>query len=370
MLKATLAILALWLFSAPAFADGIDCIKAADAIDKIVCASDDLKSQDKTMADLYALAKVSMFGQGPSGEIAEQRTWLGQRKDCILKTDAQTEQCLVEVYKDRNAELAFAIMPTAPQKALQVLNDQKNKTAPVFEALTIFASEPDGSDWSNSKLETKHKSILDLATPTFQLPQKEVDDSNPYGSLIKDLLEDAGIKTPEDILKSSKAFGGFMKAATLGADNIKLPCGFVITHPGLLAATESYFGSTMDNQIINSDCVATAPPTPKFTALVKEINDGWPQCDGTIRFAAFRSFGVAVDEALAPSKQLVTEFAPTKSKDRAPALSGVSKSDIQSAIHELADYYVKYLKVMPDKAAAYATAQISHVLKTGQQCDG
>ena len=335
MLKATLAFIALSLFSAPAFADGIDCTKAADAVDKIVCASDELKSQDKTMAELYTLAKVNMFGQGPSGEIAGQRTWLGERKDCIQKTDSKTEECLVEVYKQRNAELAFAIMPSALEKSLQVLNDQKIKTAPVFEALSIFASEPDGSDWSNPQLEAKRKSILDVATSTFQLSQKVEDDSNPYGDLIKDLLDDAGLKTPEDILKSSKAFGGFLRAATLGAENIKLPCGYVTSHPGLLAATETYFGSAMDNQVINSDCVATAPPTPQFTALVKEINDGWPQCDGSIRFAAYRSFGVAVDEALAPSKQLIEEFAPTKSKDRAPALSGVSKSAIQSTTHEM-----------------------------------
>ena len=96
MLKPTLAFIVLLLFSAPAFADGIDCTKAADAIDKIVCASDELKAQDKTMADLYTLAKVNMFGQGPSGEIAEQRTWLAQRKDCIGTTDTKSEECLVE----------------------------------------------------------------------------------------------------------------------------------------------------------------------------------------------------------------------------------------------------------------------------------
>ncbi|MEO9167581.1 MAG: hypothetical protein ABI230_04175, partial [Aestuariivirga sp.] len=137
----------------------------------------------------------------------------------------------------------------------------------------------------------------------------------------------------------------------------------------LLAATESYFGSTMDNQIINSDCVSMAPPTPQFTALVKDINDNWPQCDGTIRFAAYRSFAVTVDEALAPSEQLIKEFAPTKAKDHAPTLSGVSKSTIQSANRELADYYVKYLKVTPAKAETYAKAKITHVLATGQQCD-
>ena len=255
-----------------------------------------------------------------------------------------------------------------------MLNDQKNKTVPVFEAMSIFASEPDGSDWTNPKLETKRKSILDLTMPIFQTLQKgDADDSNTYGQVNKDLLDDAGLKTPEDILKSSKSFGGFLRAATLGTENIKLPCGYVTSHPGLLAATESYFGSAMDNQVINSDCVATAPPTPQFTALVKEINDGWPQCDGTIRFAAYRSFGVAVDEALAPSEQLIEEFAPTKSNhkpEKAPALSGVSKSAIQSSTRELADYYVKYLKVTPDKAAIYATAKIDHVLKTGQQCDG
>ncbi|HEY4995636.1 MAG TPA: hypothetical protein VII21_05015, partial [Aestuariivirga sp.] len=365
--------IAISLFSGSAYADGIDCTKAADAVDKIVCASDELKAQDKTMAELYALAKVNMFGQGPSGEIGEQRTWLSERKDCTGKSDADTEHCLVEVYKDRNTELAFAIMPVAPEKAFQVLNDQKSKTVPVFEAMSLFASEPDGSDWSNSNLETKRKAILDLTTPIFQTLQKgDADDSNTYGKVVKDLLEDAGLKAPEDILKSSKSFGGFLRAATLGIDNTKLPCGYVTTHPGLLAATESYFGSAMENQVINSDCVAVAPPTPQFTTLIKQINDGWPQCDGSIKFAYYRSFGVAVDEALAPSEQLINEFAPAKANhksEKAPALDGVSKTVIQSSTRELAAYYVKYLKVAPDKAATYATAKIAGVLKTGQQCD-
>ncbi|HEY5364633.1 MAG TPA: hypothetical protein VIJ49_10570, partial [Aestuariivirga sp.] len=64
------------------------------------------------------------------------------------------------------------------------------------------------------------------------------------------------------------------------------------------------------------------------------------------------------------------EFKPIKANHKPePALDGVSKTVVQSSTRELADYYVKYLKVAPDKAATYAIAKIADVLKTGQQCD-
>lgn len=372
MLKAALACITIALFSMPVFADGIDCTKATDAIDKIICASAELKSQDKTMAELYEVARVNMFGHGPSGQIAAQKDWLASRKDCDKGTASAVEQCLIDSYNSRNVELAFIAMPSMPEKAVHVLRDQKIEAAPVFEALTIFASEPDSSDWSNAKLEAKRKQILHLAAATFQLSLKEVDDSNPNGQTVKDLLDDYQLKAPDDILKTSKAFGKFIRAASWGTENATLPCGYVVTHPGLLSATESYFGATPDNQIINSNCSSIAPLTPHFTALVKQINDGWPQCEGTIRFGAFRSFAVAVDEALAPSEKLIQEFAPSKAKpkqDGSNALSGVSKSAIQLATRELASYYRNYLKAAQNKAATYATTQIAHVLDTGQQCE-
>ena len=372
MLKAALAIIAIAFYSMPALADGIDCTKASDAVDKAICANDEIKAQDKTMAELYAAAKVNMFGNGPSGEIAEQRKWLASRKDCFKGTATAAPQCLADLYKSRNVELALAVMPTAPEKSLQVLRDQKVTAVPAIEALTIFASEPDGSDWSNSKLEAKRKQILDLAAATFQLSLKEDDDSNPYGKTVKDLLDDYQLMSPDDILKSSNAFGKFIRAAAWGTENATLPCGYVVTHPGLLDATEPFFGATPDNQIINSNCVAMAPPTPQFTALVKQINAGWPQCEGSIMAEAYRSFHLAVDEALAPSEKLIQEFEPAKSKpahDEAHVLRGVGKSAIQSAAHELVIYYTKYLMATQDKASAYATAQIAHVLKDGQQCE-
>ena len=375
MLKATLAFIAITLFSAPVSAGGIDCTKATDAIDKIICSSDELKAQDKTMNELYALAKVNMFGQGPSGEIAGQRKWLADLKKIDKEPPAANQsnldkdtENLVEQYRNKIAWFAFDVMPSAPEKALQALHDQKINTAPVFEALTIFASEPDGSDWSNSKLDSKRKHILDLAAPTIQLVLKV--DNDP---IIKDLMGDDDLSTPESILKSSRAFGFFLRAATYDSDDPRtLPCGYVITHPGLLAATEPNFGSAMDGKIITSNCSEMAPPHPKFDALVTEINDPWPDCEGTIRFAIWGDFSVAQDEALAPSEKLIQEYTSAKAKHlpyENHVLKDVSKSDIGSATRELANYYVKYLKATPQKAAIFAKAKIANILEIGRQCD-
>lgn len=365
-----LAFLIIAAVGTSAKADGIDCSKAIDAVDKLICVSDELKAQDKIMAGLYAVARVSIFGSGQSGEIAEQQTWLTSRTDCLKPPSGTPTECLVDLYQTRNLDLAYAAMPKAADLALQVLKDQKVEAEPVFEALSIYAAEPDGTNWERPELASKRDRIVALATPLITAIDNAGKPEATTFTFQHDLLDEGSVKSPGDILKSSQHFGSFLKAALYGAQQqATLPCGYVSTHPGLLVASESYFGSTMDTNLVNTNCTKTTPPTPKLNALLAQIHDGWPQCEGTIRFGAYRSFDVAVDEALAPSAKQVQNHPPAKPLNSSEDLSGVTKSALRSATGELAAYYVKYLKATPSNAAQFAKAKIAKLQELGQQCE-
>ena len=270
----TLALLAPLALCHPAKAEGIDCSKASTYVDKFKCANADLKAQDDVMARLYAVARVNMYGKGPSGEIATQKKWLhtaAQQAHCMAMAADKRAGCIIEEYKSRNLELAFSAMPKAPEAALQVLRDQNIDTEPYYEALTIFTSEPDGADWLAPALSAKREKIEKLVAAAFvgDKKDKDADSDGHFNSL---LFEDASVATPDDILKSSRNFAGFFRAVTYDAQT-PLPCGYVVSHQGLLDATNSYFGATSDNFIVQTDCDVTAPTAPKFNALIKQIND-------------------------------------------------------------------------------------------------
>ncbi|MDE2444647.1 MAG: hypothetical protein KGO94_00615 [Alphaproteobacteria bacterium] len=369
--KILLTALALVGLSTAAKAEGIDCTKATTDIDRVICAHPDIKAQDDTLAKLYAVARVNMFGKGPSGEIALQKKWLASRKQCLPLAEAKRTTCILDLYKSRNLELAFSTMPKPPDLALQVLRDQKIETEPFYEALTIFTSEPDGIDWSTAALAPKRVKIEALLGPMFKTIHDDAAADDPNKHFAIELFDDAEIKNSGDVLKSSGTFAKFFRAATYDKDAI-LPCGTVVSHQGLLDATNAYFGATPDNFIINSNCETMAPATPKFHALLKQINDHWPQCDGTIRFAAYRQFGVTIDRVLSPSLRAIEDFKPTPAPrplDGEHKIIGVPKAAITAAENEMAAYYTKYVGASPAKARIFAKAKIADVLYDGQQCE-
>lgn len=364
-----LTALALLAFFNHANAEGINCSKANSYVDKLICTNADVKAQDDAMAELYAAARVNIYGKGQSGEIANQKHWLATHALCLPLVEAKRITCVLDQYKSRNLELAFSAMPRAPEAALKVLRAQNIDTEPYYEALTIFTSEPDGVDWLAPALSAKREKIEKLVAPAFAANKKN-QDAESDGHFNSLLFEDASVTTPDDILKSSRNFAGFFRAVTYDAQT-PLPCGYVVSHQGLLDATNSYFGATSDNFIVQTDCDVTAPTAPKFNALIKQINDQWPQCDGTIRFAAYREFAVVVDRVLSPSARAIEDFKPTAplTKEEEHPLVGVYPKVITAAKLEMTDYYMKYLGVTQTKAALFAKGKIADVLDHGQQCE-
>jgi hypothetical protein len=373
-LLTALALLAPLALCHPAKAEGIDCAKTGTYVDRMICTNPDFKAQDDTMVELYAVARVSMYGKGASGEIVNQKIWLADRDKCLKSTTDKRTSCVLDLYKTRNLELAFSAMPSAPEASLKVLHDQKIETEPYYEALTIFTSEPDGVDWQSPALTEKRRNIEKLVAPAFSQLQQNLPAHSDL-RFNKDLFSDANFASTDDILKSTQSFANFFRAVTFGTSDLHpsaiLPCGYVVSHQNLLDATDGYFGATPDNFIINSNCDVTAPATPKFHALLKQINGHWPQCDGTIRFAAFRDFGVMIDRVFSPSARAIEKYKPAapRPKNEEHTLDGVSIKAISDAQTEMTNYYVKYLAVTQTKASIFAKAKIADVLYDGQQCE-
>jgi hypothetical protein len=373
----TFALLAPLAFCQPAKAEGIDCTNTANYMDSLICTNSDVRLQDDIMAKLYSAARLNIYGNGSSGEVVQQKAWLSLGKNwidgrshCLEMAEDRRTACVLDEYKARNLRLAFASMPKNPDLALQVLRDQSLEPAPYYEALAIFTSEPDGTDWTNAALAEKRTKIETLIGQLFKSIHSVAAANDPNKHFAIELFDDAGFKNPGDVLKSSSNFAKFLRAATFDKD-ATLPCGYIVSHQELLDATEAYFGATPDNSIMKTNCGAMAPATPKFHALLELIDHNWPQCDGTIRFAAYRSYSVAIDRVLTPSAKAIENFKfelPRKQEVQ-NTLEGVSRKSTTDAETEMANYYSKYLGVTHAKARTFAKSKIADVLYHGHQCE-
>jgi uncharacterized protein len=59
-------------------------------VEALICSSPDLADRDRTMAVLYAAARVSALGSGVSPEVEAQRKWLRERNDGCATEDMTT----------------------------------------------------------------------------------------------------------------------------------------------------------------------------------------------------------------------------------------------------------------------------------------
>src|SRR5437588_326857 len=104
--------------AAPSF----DCSQAKTTVEVAICGDPELRAGDTLMAELFAAARVSAFGKGPSNELAEQRKWLKSRAaECTGAKGADWLACLRRVQDQRNADLAVAALFRRPDLALKTL---------------------------------------------------------------------------------------------------------------------------------------------------------------------------------------------------------------------------------------------------------
>lgn len=358
----------------PATGPSFDCTHAQGSIEQTICTTATLAADDHQMAALYALARTNAFGTGPSNQLETQRQLVKDMRGCAKPGEHQKiADCLEGYYAQRNNDLAIAVMMRVPDVALPVIRRTDPAFAPVAEAVQLWAAEPKGVDWSAPALATPKGKIRALLAPLLADLQTNADKA--YG---RDILADPGtngisVKRIDDIFISERHFAAFLNV--LGpylpeldgpARNVHgrrtLPCAAILGHPALLGATASVFGSTLDNFVFDTDCVQTLPPLPAVATLDQKLIGHWPQCEGTIRFAAYRIYETALDEA----RLGVAKHVPKVSFSRR---RGVTAADIAAARGELAAYYARNFGKSPASAAVMAADALTAVLSVAQECD-
>ena len=361
MFLSFLALLAASSGQSTTFRPSFECVNAKTTIEREICRDPTLAEADSLLARLYAAVGVSAFGKGSSNEAAAQRQWLKDRETCDHPNQDNLNSCLSYAYGNRNKALAVAALYSDPDLATVTLRKLDPEFAPMAEAIVLYASEPVGTDWQLSPLAQKRDSLLALLRPYQR--NFEQDEMLSYG---RDILDGEGIKTAEDAIKDENSFARFIQVASAyfreGPTPRSMPCGAIVRHPDLIDATDSAFGSTLDNFIIHPDCEETLPPLPQLATLIDRIIDGWPNCEGTIRFSAYRSFGAAVSKArLATGADLGTS-------SRMPRVKGVSSALVDATIRELAGYYVANDRAPVAAASKLARQKVQAVMSSGRYC--
>lgn len=348
----------------PSFA----CAAEQGPMETTVCASPTLSAADRLMATLYAASRVGAFGAGASNTQVGQRKALQNMQSCTKqRAKTSTADCLKGFYDQRTAELATAVIIRAPDLALPVLRKIDPPFAPVAEAIGLWASEPAETNWAAPIRAAKRARITALLSPMMHLLKTESDDQFAR-SILGENSDGPAINEIGDVFKLDRHFAAFMSivgsilpesATGIGR---AIPCAAIVHHPKLLAATGAVFGSTMDMTVLGTDCKDTLPPAPALTTLDGRLRKGWPNCDGTIRFAAYRTYQVSLDSA----RLGITSHAP---KTTVPHRRGANAADVAAAHSELAVYYVQYLGRTQQQATAMAADAISALMNTAQECD-
>lgn len=344
-----------------------DCAKASSAVERAICNDPVLSTEDTVMARLYTSARISVTGRGPSGQVQAQTEWLRRRASCE-KSDPKTEttrsECLLASYRQRNAELALGAIPADRDFALKTLNRLDPQSAPLVEAMVLYADQPPGSNWNSAVMAAPRSRIMTVLEATWT--RFNGDENTSFG---REILKDSGITGTAEMFKGDHDFayaigilGTYSQSETGPAT---FPCSVLLRNPQLISAEGPFFGSSLDNFIPVSNCQTAMPPLPALDALVKAIWATWPQCEGTIRFAGYRSFATSVDAARIG--QPIEAKVGTKALSR---IRGVKSTMVIAAQNALAAHYRANLGLSPAKALATAHARIGDILSGAHECGG
>jgi uncharacterized protein YecT (DUF1311 family) len=356
--------------TAPSF----DCSKATAEIEKLICNDREIATADANMAELYALAQVSAFGRGTSNQLAAQREWLAGRTSCLTINAARAEgdtsdgrtDCLASNYRERNRELAVAILTTHPDVALGVLRDDSQDIAPLYEALQLYLTKPASAKWSDAAHWDKRDRIAALLKPYYA--DLETDDNKGYGlSVLSDIAA-----SPDAAMSSDAKMGSTFAIISVyvsnddGGTSVQFPCAAIVQRPAMISAAAPYFGSTLDNFLPPPDCEHSLPAQPRLNALAKALNAFWTDdCGGgTIRFAYYRSYA-----QLEHSARIGLPVEQKQARSTLLARKGLNSKLVTTAIAELADQYARYNGLSKPEAEKRARFWLGRMIADAGECD-
>lgn len=348
--------------ASPAWAEtpSFSCTAARSEVEKAICASPDLAREDAAMARLYAAAKRGARGDGQSSQGAAQLAWLRERAACETSKTygfASRAQCLSANYRRRNTELATAALFADRDFAIDQRRRLDPASAPLVHAVVLYADHRPGASWAPGQRE---RIAALLREPFARLGREPM---QGYGhSILKDT-----VPTLDAAFASDAAFAetvAILAAYTEGEQTpIVMPCAALIRNPALTEMLEPRFGSTIDNFLPRSDCDTALPPMPALTRLDERIDRTWPDCQGTIRFAGYRSYSAALDRAR-------IGLAPTAAGrvSRLRILRGVAPQLAVAAVAELERVYLAYGGLSSEQARPTAHERVAELLVAAHQC--
>jgi uncharacterized protein len=313
-----------------------DCAKAAAKVEKLVCASPAVAAQDREVAGLFKLAQGSKaaVGDGASGVLEGQRAWLKDRNSCAnIKQAASATDCLASSYKERISALSVQVLFMAPQAALASLQKINPDARNLYEAVMLYAQ---GAAKSGQKAR-----LLALM--------------NGFGPLESPMVSDTDSKVPpyESYLKSDADFARFFNIVAMMTFNdvedvaIEWPCDAMVRRPGLAAGLGAYFGSSLDNFMPRSNCGERQPMPAVVESYISSVNNKMSACDGTMRFATYRSM------AKRASDMRLNIIADTPESDVAKVIAK-SRLPYTPALAALTAYYQVTFRLDAAKAAVRA----------------
>jgi hypothetical protein len=332
-----------------------DCSKATAAIEKAICDDPALAEADHRMAQMYALAQTSAFGKGKSSQLSAQREWMKSRNDCSTPAsdNGKTVECLAGMYRDRNAALAVALLLDNPDIALPSLRKDVPQLASLYEALQLYmTSDP-----------KKRDRAVALLSPYFAKMAADPEKNFGYSVL-------TGIAaSAEEAVTSDYKLGATLSIMSIYIDEegdraeSRFPCAALVRRPEMMSAIKPYFGSTLDNFLMSSNCDDTLPAQPRLIALRNALNGYWKDdCGGgTIRFAVYRGFAAQVIAAQIGQPVGDSRVAPLQRKGLKPQL-------VTAAFAELSDQYQRYRGMDKAEAEQRARAWLGVLIQDAGKC--
>jgi uncharacterized protein len=228
--------------------------KAPNPIEAAICADQKLASRDRTMASLFAAARIDAFGTGISEEQSLQRKWLHDRNEQCAKESEPN--CLIGAYDDRLFDLAVATLFTAHDEAMSELDRQNAKAAQLYEAIFQYSTIEDPNVRAR-KVGRLISGAFDATKDTFLVSADQ---------LYRD-IPDAGAAASSD-----KAFSAVIDVASV--ENyvqrpvpFVFPCAALIKRPGLMDVLNAIFGGALSTGD-SHDLTAMQPclPCPAWTS--------------------------------------------------------------------------------------------------------
>jgi len=326
---------------------------APNQLESVICSDPLLAAKDRTLAQLYAAARIDVFGLGPSQEQDVQRAWLKTiNKQCGQQS---AKACLNDAYDDRLTALAVAALFRTPDQALQLLHRTAPKSAPIYEAIYRYATTSDTDE--------RRRTVAGLIGPAF-------DDLKAQGANWPTFM---ALKNAVAAASDDAAFGAFLDEASVSDYELTLPCSALLRRPALIAALGSQFGGAIDGDIMSSDCDVTTPRLASFDELTNAATAAQPFCEGTIRFSTGRDYAELLDAIRLHHVDHWKSGAeePPAGQDRAEKRFERSRGMLEAnAKEELARYYLQVFNVAPGLAETQAIGAIDAAIDAAfNQCD-